>query len=135
MSEDPIADKLGLTPMKLVSGEIVEEKSEVEQTTAERDLEADRTYARQNLYELIETNARALQEMIDVASQSQHPRAFEVVSTLIKTMAETNKDLVDLAEKRVPKQDREGPKEINNNLVFQGSTKDLLELLKNNKND
>lgn len=137
MRDDPIASKLGLQPINDIKGEVIEHKAlNIEKSTADQELKADRDYARQNFYQIIETNARALEEMMEVASQSQHPRAFEVVSTLIKSMAETNRDLVDMAEKKVPKeQQSEAPQEVNNNLIFNGSTKELLEMLKKKNDD
>lgn len=137
MEDDQIANKLGLQPMSgFHRGDVVEHKAtEIVKSDAEQQLEADREYARTNFYEVIETGTRALQEMIDVASQSQHPRAFEVVATLIKTLTDANKDLVEMSEKRVPNQQAEPPKEVNNNLIFNGSTKDLFEMLKGQKSD
>lgn len=133
MKDDQIADKLGLQPMDSFksSGNIVEHRTtEMVNSTAQKNLDSDRDYARANFYDVIETGQRALQDMIEVAGQSQHPRAYEVVATLIKTLTDANKDLVDMSEKRVPKEEQAAPQEVNNNLIFNGSTKDLLEMLK-----
>ena len=65
---------------------------------------------------------------------SQHPRSYEVVATLVKAVADANKDLLELSKKRkeLEKEDNGGPKTVNNNLYL-GSTADLLKLLKDNK--
>ena len=135
--DDPIANKLGLTPMSSFDtrGDIVEHKTTtIEKSTPEKELDTDRDYARTNFYDAIEAGSRALQEMLDVAQQSNHPRAYEVVATLIKTLTDANKDLVAMSEKRVPeKSEADQPKTVtNNNLIFQGSTKELLKMIKDN---
>ena len=56
-------------------------------------------YARENLYNIIERGSDALNTLVDVANQSQHPRAFEVVGQLVKTLSDTNKDLLELQKK------------------------------------
>lgn len=98
-------------------------------TTKEYDRDLD--YVRKNQIELIEQGVKGLEGIINVADQSQHPRAYEVLSTYLRTLSELNKDLVITSEKKkdtrvisTQKQDN-----ITNNL-FVGSTKDLQELLK-----
>jgi transcriptional accessory protein Tex/SPT6 len=81
---------------------------------------------------ILEKGNEALDGMLDVAGQSQHPRAYEVVATLIKTLADTNKDLIELAKKTKELEKMDGvdaPQTINNNL-FVGSTVELQKLLK-----
>ena len=89
-------------------------------------------YARGNMISILDKGNEALSDMLDFAQQSQHPRGYEVVAALIKTLAETNKDLLELSKK---KKDIEGvvaaPTNVNNNL-FVGSTSDLLKMLKSN---
>ena len=69
--------------------------------------------------------------MLEVAQMSQHPRSFEVVAELIKTMAETNKDLLELSKRKkdLDESDAKSPQTINNNL-FVGSTSELTKLIK-----
>jgi len=96
---------------------------------AERDYE----YARRNLYDIIEQGQGALTDMIDFARQAQHPRAFEVVGTLINNLVDANQKLLHLSKqvKDIKKQEKEkeGPDTINNTL-YVGSTADILKLLK-----
>jgi hypothetical protein len=98
----------------------------------EKDLE----YARENLYHLIEKGRDALDGILDLAGQSQHPRAFEVAGQLIKTISDTNNDLVKLhkSAKEVLSDPNNGPNKVTNNL-FVGSTADLTKLLGGNARD
>ena len=91
-------------------------------------------YARGNMIAVIEKGQEALSGILDVAGMSQHPRSYEVVATLVKAVADANKDLLDLSKKRkdLEKVENGGPQTVNNNLYL-GSTADLLKLLKDNK--
>ena len=91
-------------------------------------------YARGNMIAVIEKGQEALSGILDVATMSQHPRSYEVVATLVKAVADANKDLLDLSKKRkdLEKVESGGPQTVNNNLYL-GSTADLLKLLKDNK--
>ena len=91
-------------------------------------------YARENLYNIIERGSDALNTLVDVANQSQHPRAFEVVSQLVKTLSDTNKDLLELQRKIkvINKDIQEGPKTVNNSL-YVGNTADLQKFINKRK--
>ena len=91
-------------------------------------------YARGNMIAVIEKGQEALSGILDVATMSQHPRSYEVVATLVKAVADANKDLLELSKKRkdLEKVENGGPQTVNNNLYL-GSTADLLKLLKDNK--
>lgn len=97
------------------------------------DAETDLKYVRQNLYDIIEKSFGAVDELRAVADQSQHPRAYEVYATMIKTLMDANKDLLDMHEKKQkitgesPKEE-ESKKTVNNNL-FVGSTSELLKMM------
>lgn len=123
MINDTIGDALGLTPMQEVLPKVKRESI---------DTVTDYQYARGNMLNILEKGNQALDGMLDVADQSQHPRAYEVVATLIKTLADTNKDLIELAKKTKELERLDGveaPQTINNNL-FIGSTTELQKLLK-----
>ena len=96
----------------------------------------DYEYARQNLYDIIEKGQNALEDIIDIAKQSESARAFEVATNLIKTMAEANKDLLNLAKakKDLEKDDSVPDKQVtNNNLVV--TSADLLKMIKDKSNE
>lgn len=126
-NNDPIANSLGLTPMLPSLPETIEVKS----IDIETDNKSDVEVARNSLHNLIVKGTDALDEMILIAKQSESARAFEVVSTLIKTLSDANKDLIDLADKKKKLFQSEKPQQqtINNNLIV-SSTSDLIDLLK-----
>ena len=127
-NEDKIADSLNLVPLQ--KQEVVE-VSTVEppkDQQAEKDLE----YSRENLYHLIERGRDALDGILNLADQSQSPRAYEVAGQIIKTMTDTNRDLIDLQVKAKDLFDEKiDPRTINNNL-FVGNTSELTKLLGGN---
>ena len=138
MAEDEIGKSLGLEPIETVTGEIVEDEN-TDATQKAEESDNDYKYARENFYNIIEKGSDALEQMIDVARASEHPRAYEVVSTLMKTLVDANKDLVNLSEKR--KEDsqtnssQEDAKNVTNNNLFLGSTSELQQVLKDMKNE
>ena len=101
------------------------------------DIEDDYNVARNKLNELIDTSQRALEGMLNVALASDSPRAYEVVGQLIKTTGDTAKDLMDLQarKKKVLQDDSKKTQQIDtqNNIIFSGSTQDLLKALKAEK--
>ena len=97
------------------------------------DSEIDFQYARENLYNLIERGQDGLDEMLEIAKSSEHPRAMEVFGQLIGKLTETNKELLNLHKvKKDISQDTSGPKNVSNNL-FVGSTAELQKFLKKGK--
>ena len=105
----------------------------VKPNVGDTDTSKDFDYARENLYDVIEKGQEALFDMMDVAKQSQHPRAYEVLSGMINTLVSANKDLLDLHKKKKELfKTEEDPKTINNNL-FVGSTADLQKLIADTK--
>jgi hypothetical protein len=102
----------------------------------ENDAEKDFTYARENLYDVINKGQEALFDMLDVAKQSQHPRAYEVLSGLINTLVAANKDLLDLQKKKKELFKQEEKKQtVTNNNLFVGSTAELQKLIKERNNN
>jgi len=96
-----------------------------------KDDDIDYNYARENYYNLIERNQDAIEEMLEIAKQSEHPRAFEVVGQLIKSGLDANKELMGLHKtKKELSIEKAGPTTNVNNAVFVGSTADLQKLLK-----
>ena len=89
----------------------------------------DYEYSRQTYYELIEKGKDALDLAIEIAQQSEHPRAIEVLSGMIKNVGDVNDKLMDLNKKNKDI-NKEDIKQVTNNNVFLGSTADLQKLLK-----
>lgn len=103
--------------------------------TKNDDIESDYKYARENLYNAIERGSDALEELVELAKQSQSPRAFEIVGQMIKTLTDANKDLLEVQKKvkDLKKEEKsKGPNSVTNAL-FVGNTAELQKLLKDNK--
>ena len=97
-------------------------------------VKSDYEYSRDTYYELLEKGKESLDLMIDVARSSEHPRAFEVLSNMIKQISDVNDRLMDLNKKNKDLQSSAksgAPKSIENqqNNIFLGSTADLQKLL------
>ena len=95
-----------------------------------KDDDIDYNYARENYYNLIERNQDAVEEMLEIAKQSEHPRAFEVVGQLIKSGLDANKELMTLHKTRKELSIEKSSGVNVNNAVFVGSTAELQKLLK-----
>ncbi len=98
-------------------------------------IDADAEFARTNMRSLIDNGNRALTELASVANQSESPRAYEVLATMMKNLAEMNKDLLELQKrKRELAPQSESAKGVNiDKAVFVGSTNELLKMIKGNK--
>ncbi len=106
----------------------------VQPKTDGKDDDIDYNYARENYYNLIERNQDAIEEMLEIAKQSEHPRAFEVVGQLIKSGLDANKELMTLHKTKKELSIEKGGSTTNvNNAVFVGSTADLQKLLKDKR--
>lgn len=136
------AESLGIEPIPEKNHEIIVLPSEpVEILTDEQiDQKEDYTLARRTFRDLINKGNDAIEGISDLAKQSESPRAYEVLATLMKTVADTTKDLYDLqkktkdlkAEEKMRPQDEQ---RINvEKAVFVGSTAELLKKVKGNEN-
>jgi|TARA_Y100000310_G_C20426777_1_gene689476 hypothetical protein len=98
--------------------------------TLDKDLEKDYKQVRGNLRDLISTGKDAIDGILNVAIDSDAPRAYEVASQMIKTISEVNKDLIDLhlKIKDIKKEEIE-VKNTTNNSIYVGSTSDLQDLI------
>jgi uncharacterized protein YaaN involved in tellurite resistance len=122
-----------------VSGEIVESKvdhvemEKIEKITSRiEDVKKDYDYTRGNLYSLIEKGQEAINGILELAQESEMPRAYEVAGQLIKNVADATDKLMDL-QKKLKDLDEDksikGPTNVTNAL-FVGSTAELAKLLK-----
>ena len=117
-------------------GEILNIQSEEQEIIApdnsNKDVEDDYDYARRNLRDLIDSGMGDLDRVMEIARQSESPRAFEVATNLLKTLTDTNKDLLELAKKKKDlTQEKEKVQTVTNNALFVGSTADLQKLIQN----
>tara|TARA_A100001388_G_scaffold210641_1_gene161139 strand:+ start:3469 stop:3855 length:387 start_codon:yes stop_codon:yes gene_type:complete len=99
----------------------------------EKNVDNDYKYSRDTYYELVEKGKESLELMIEVARESEHPRAFEVLSGMIKNISDVNDRLMDLNKKKKDLDRKEEIKNIANttNNLFVGSTAELQKILKN----
>jgi hypothetical protein len=135
MSEnyDGIEDALNVDT-DIVSTEQVEKpKKRTERIIdIDKDIKKDYDYSRGQLYDVIEKGQEALAGILDVANNTDHPRAYEVAGQLVKSVSDATEKLIALQQKM---QDlEEGPKSkqkvTNNNALFVGSTAELSKLIK-----
>jgi hypothetical protein len=123
-TNEKLSEILNIEPINYNSVELID----LNKTTIEDDAE----FARQNIRELIEKGNDAMNNLLMVAKQSDHPRAYEVAANMLKSLTDMNKDLMEIQKR---KRDLE-PKETNNasinvdKAVFIGSTKELIKALK-----
>ena len=94
-------------------------------------VKSDYDYSRETYYDLLEKGREAMEDMIHVARESEHPRAYEVLSNMIKNLSDVNDKLMDLNKKN--KEMTQQPKQVENqqNNFFVGSTADLQKMLQN----
>ena len=117
---------------------IIPDNSEVVPYQAESgdDIENDYKYQRENFYNLVEKGSSAIDGILEIAKESEHPRTYEVAGNLIKQVAEVTEKLGDLQEKmrKLKEVPSNAPKNVTNAL-FVGSTKELQTMIKDKLKD
>lgn len=133
---DALSETLNLPPMP---EEAVQLPAIIEPESTGEDLRDDYELTRDTLRGLIQRGNETLEYMMQIARGSEHPRSFEVAGGLINTVANTAKELMvlqkQMKELRKGTVEDQGPQVIKqqNNIVFQGSTSDLLKQLNNGR--
>jgi len=100
------------------------------------EVDADSSIARSNIKNLIDKGTDSIDDLLRVAKESEHPRAYEVAANFIKTLAELNKDLLEIQKRKqeLKPQNNQSNSPINvKNAVFVGSTAELLKQIRENK--
>ena len=99
--------------------------------TVGEDIDDDYKYQRDNFYNLVEKGSAAIEGILEIAKEGEHPRAYEVAGNLIKQVAEVAEKLGDLQEKmrKLKEVPNNAPKNVTNAL-FVGSTAELQKMLK-----
>ena len=132
MAQDNLDKTFNITP------EVVEEKKSIERSTpppdrlTKDDITRDYEYTRGNLYSIIEKGQEAIDGILEIAQESEMPRAYEVAGQLIKSVSDATDKLIDLQKKLKDVNEEsvvKGPSTVNNSL-FVGSTADLAKLIK-----
>tara|TARA_Y100000034_G_C6889141_1_gene408756 strand:+ start:1389 stop:1919 length:531 start_codon:yes stop_codon:yes gene_type:complete len=107
-------------------------------TPQDMQLKRDYNLVRQNLKDIIDVGSDAIDGILNVASETEAPRAYEVAAQMIKTVSEVNKDLIEMHNKmkQIRKEDGgQKAQNITNNSLFVGSTTELQKLLKRQKQE
>lgn len=103
------------------------------------DVENDADFARENIRNLIDKGSRAMENLMDVARESEHPRAYEVLAAMMKNISDMNKDLMEIQKRKAdlfPKEFKDNNSQINvDKAVFVGSTAELVKYLKTKKQE
>ena len=103
-------------------------------TDSDEQIKKDYEYTRGNLYSIIEKGQASLDGIMELAQQSDSPRAYEVAGQLIKNVSDATDKLIDLQKKmKELNKDEDGPKSVTNNALFVGSTAELAKFLKQQK--
>lgn len=138
---DELDKTFDVTPIKSETEEIVPvEPSEIETKkeppVKKADVDKDYEYTRGNLYSLIEKGQEAINGILDLAQETEQPRAYEVAGQLIKNVADATDKLLDLQKKLkdVNEESTKSTTNVTNNSLFVGSTAELQKMLKNMDN-
>ena len=133
-TKDIIDEALGA--VKLAKSEPVQKKVIPRPKEDNEDLENDYKYQRENFYNLVEKGTDAIEGILEIARESEHPRTYEVAGNLIKQVAEVTEKLGDLQEKmkKLKEVPNNAPKSVTNAL-YVGSTAELQKMLQGKKND
>ena len=115
-------------PLKMPTQEIV---NKVPDEFAGDEVDADYKYQRENFYRLVEQGSTAIEGILELAREGEHPRAYEIAGNLIKQVSEVTEKLGDLQEKmrKLKEVPNNAPKNVTNAL-FVGSTAELQKMLK-----
>jgi hypothetical protein len=136
--EDKVNEILGIDkpePTKEIVKQEFKPAVPRKEETDKADVDNDYKYSRENYYNLIERGQEAIEGILDIAREGQHPRAYEVAGQLIGQVGQTVDKLQDLQKKL--KDLKELPKTANQNIknaLFVGSTAELQKMLKKDEN-
>jgi len=133
--DDKLNEVLGIAEETNELEVIQNEKKELTISAPEdKDPDIDFETGRKNLYNLLDKGNEAIDGILNLAKEGEHPRAYEVAGQLIKTVSEVSQNLLDLQEKlkKIKDVPDKGPKNVTNAL-FVGSTTELQKMLKEKK--
>ena len=127
--EDKLNEILDIVPKT----EVEESKPVIPRPNEHEDITSDYKYSRENLYNLVERGQDAIDGILTLAKETEHPRTYEVAGQLIKNVGEVTEKLLELQEKmkKLGEETKKVPNKVENNL-FVGSTAELQKLIKKN---
>lgn len=118
---------------EVIQAELVSLIKTIDEKRIEDHQDDDYQFARDNLKQLVEKGNVALDGVLELAAASDHPRVYEVVGQMIRSLGETNKDIIELQKDMKKLKDEEGPSKVTQNAIFVGSTAELQKFLKDSK--
>jgi len=131
---DKLDETFDVTPTEITEVKKDDLEGKIEKIKSNsQDIKKDYEYSRGNLYSIIEKGQEAIDGILELAQESEMPRAYEVAGQLIKNVADATDKLLDLQKKLkdvTKEEEAKGPTTVNNAL-FVGSTAELQKLLKN----
>ena len=134
--------KLGENLSKILDIEDVQSKNNLPEVVTKNEIvttdeiESDTQFIRKNIKGLIEKGSEAFDDLLKVAKESEHPRAYEVAAGFFKNLADLNKDLLELQKRKRdlnPESKNESQKINVDKADFVGSTNELVKIIKENK--
>lgn len=134
--DDSLSKVFDIEPMK--NTEVIDVDGSVIPPSDEK-VENDYNAIRNNLYSILNQGQEALLHALEVAKQSEHPRAFEVVGNLMKNLSDINHQIIDLhtkktaLESKAAKTEEKTVKNVTNNSIFVGSTTELSRMIEQMK--
>ena len=130
-SDDVLDNVLGITDVVETRTSQVTLPEVIPPSTTSEDVDNDYKYQRENFYRLVERGQDAIDGILELAKESEHPRSYEVAGQLIKNVADVTEKLGDLQEKmkKLKEVPNTAPKNVTNAL-FVGSTAELQKMLK-----
>ena len=133
MTKETVDEKLD--SLLDINTEIKKETKVVKVPSRIENIDTDYKYARENLYNLVERGQDAIEGILELSKETEHPRAYEVAGQLIKTVSDTAEKLIDVQKKLkdLEKEDEQRIGKVENHL-YVGSTSELQKFLKKEKN-
>lgn len=138
--DDKLSEIFEIEPISKNSLDIIDSPLPVENDKSiSENVGTDYANIRSNLYSILNQGQEALLHALEVAKQSEHPRAFEVVGNLMKNLSDINHQIIDLHTKRNSLNSKESAKEasnptsVTNNAIFVGSTAELSQMIEKMK--
>jgi len=113
-----------------IESDIKEKTAVVKLPDRTENVETDYRYARENLYNLVERGQDAIDGILELSKETEHPRAYEVAGQLIKTVGETAEKLIDLQSKLKKLEGEEQKVGTQHNHLYVGSTSELQKFMK-----
>jgi hypothetical protein len=129
---DNLSEIFDIEPLKTTSTPVATQVTEV---VVGDEVETDAALARKNIKSLLDKGNGAIDNLLLVAQESEHPRAYEVAANFIKTLADLNKDLLEVQKKKSDLRPQQTTNQSINveKAVFVGSTAELLKQIRENK--